>query len=239
YLSFSLGWLSLLAVVIGYSVKNKENPFKRMALPDKKCILPAVLLFIGLFFGLSELNGYFINFLKSAVGYTYEEPSLPSLSPINFILTVITVCVMPALVEETVFRGILSDGLKGGNVWINSTVTGLCFALYHMNPAQTPYQFAVGFLFGYVSTKSGSILPSVVIHFVNNLLIVISYYFLPDTEGFGLIGALIGCIALVLFFVLTYRENGRKDKKRYLEFFGYASLGIVLCLVFWVSNLLV
>ena len=119
-----------------------------------------------------------------------------------------------------------------------------------MNPAQTPYQFALGFCYTLLALKSGSVFPTVIAHFLNNLIIVILYYVAPTFDGFtgvaGIITTALGTAATALFVALLLigkkEEEGKEEKERfpydYKTFFLYSAIGVAACVIIWFSGLL-
>ena len=207
-----------------------------------KYYLLAILLQIGLF-SLSELNGYFLVWLEK---FGYEPPpiELPSMDGFGFIGVLITVAVLPAIFEEIFFRGMLLDGCKVfGNVGA-VLLCGSLFALYHQNPAQTIYQFCCGAAFALVALRSGSILPTVLSHFLNNALILILTKFGLDSFTMPVlitvlcvsIPCLIGSLVYLIFFDKKKAEEKTGTKKQFL--LG-ALGGIVICGITWISALFV
>ena len=198
-------------------------------------------------FGLSGLNGYFITFLEK-FGYKYQDVVFPKLSVFNYIAVVITVCVIPAFTEEIAFRGIILGGIKTGGKIGSAIVVGFIFAIYHASPAQTVYQFAVGFLFSLLAFESGSVLPTVAVHFLNNFIIVNLYYFGGGNMDFGeawnIVLTVAGVIAAAAFIYLTVRRKEKKEgdfAKKWLtlrEFLAYGLLGIIAYVALWILALL-
>ena len=79
---------------------------------------------------------------------------------------------------------------------------GFCFALFHGSPEQTVYQFIVGCAFAFLAIKSGSILPSILMHFVNNgLLVIFAACNLFDAEGNLIISQTANIVLIVLAVV--------------------------------------
>jgi membrane protease YdiL (CAAX protease family) len=73
------------------------------------------------------------------------------------------------LLEELMFRGIILDGyLKNYKPWHAILVSAFLFGLIHGNLAQGIGAFALGALFGWIYWKTQSIVPVVLLHFVNN-----------------------------------------------------------------------
>ncbi len=81
------------------------------------------------------------------------------------------VCLLAPLVEEVVFRGgVLRVLLRQMRPWAAVAVSALLFCLVHGNPAQMPYAFIAGLLLGWMYWRTGSVLPGIVYHWVNNSL---------------------------------------------------------------------
>ena len=68
------------------------------------------------------------------------------------------------LCRGMVLRGLLSKMKPGWAI----VISALFFALIHMNPWQALNAFIIGVVMGYVYYKSGSLLLTMLIHFVNN-----------------------------------------------------------------------
>ena len=83
-------------------------------------------------------------------------------------------CVLPALVEEWICRGVLFVALlRVTSVRNTIVVSALLFALMHGLEAylvSVPHRFVAGLVFGYLRARTGSLVPCVIAHFVNNLL---------------------------------------------------------------------
>lgn len=79
-------------------------------------------------------------------------------------------CVFPPVFEELLFRGtMLSHHLKFGG-WHAAIVTSVMFGLFHQNLQQFIYTTVTGIVFSVVVIKTGSLLSSMILHFVFNFL---------------------------------------------------------------------
>lgn len=90
--------------------------------------------------------------------------------------------VFAPMVEELVFRGAILAVLLTvfPRSWQGIVVSALLFALIHVNPAQMPHAFICGLLLGWMYVRTGSIVPGVVFHWVNNTIAYILCNILPD-----------------------------------------------------------
>ena len=99
----------------------------------------------------------------------------------------IVVGLLAPLVEEVVFRGaILRALLKWNqNHWLCIAISAALFGLSHFNPAQTPHAFLAGLLLGWMYYRTGSIVPGVVVHWVNNSVAYAMYNISKAAYGTG------------------------------------------------------
>jgi len=91
---------------------------------------------------------------------------------------VLLVCILPAVSEEIAFRGLLQHWLQ---VAIRparavAVAAGL-FVVLHFTVLSAPYLFLVGLLLGYAKWKTGSLYPSILIHFLHNFIVVMFFRF--------------------------------------------------------------
>lgn len=95
------------------------------------------------------------------------------------------ICMLAPLAEEVVFRGaviqaltrwgrermkkdVLTDREQSHINWLAILVSAFIFALVHLNPAQMPHALIVGVLLGWMYTRTGSIVPGFLLHWINN-----------------------------------------------------------------------
>ena len=82
-------------------------------------------------------------------------------------------CVFPAIVEEISFRGLVQHWLQIAlKPWHAIVFASFLFTVLHFSIISFPYLFAVGMLLGWAKWKTGSLYPSMLIHFVHNLVVI-------------------------------------------------------------------
>ena len=139
--------------------------------------------------------------------YTYEQP-LPD-TPLRILLYFVSSVILPAFVEEMIFRGYILHLLLPHGKTFAIVVSAVLFGVMHLYLPQLLYATAAGILIGYFVVKSGSVWIGIFIHAVNNLFAFMSdmaYVMLPYSvyETFavllqsaillcGVIGALVLC----------------------------------------------
>ena len=163
---FVSGIALIVASLVGTRLSNStvKNNVGKLKVDYTAYIVCGLLLF-SMFFVLGDLNNLVIS-LFERFGYKQTEMVMPSLSPINLILVIISVCLLPAVFEEYIFRGCILNDLKVFGERKAILISALFFAFYHMSPSKTAYQLVVGLIFGFVAVKYKSILPTIIIHFL-------------------------------------------------------------------------
>lgn len=216
-----------------------------------KYYLIALLLIFGMFFCLSWVNWGVRELLKFC-GYQPRESKsyYPTLTGGGIVPALLVIAVLPAVMEECFFRGVLLNSCEQGMGSIRTIfIVGFCFSLFHTSPEQTVYQFLAGCIFAFLAIRSRSILPSVLMHFINNALILIfAACGLYDDSGRLILSqgaeialAVCGAAALVAGMVLLILDKTPLvscKKGQVKTFFLYASVGIALLVVLWISALI-
>lgn len=130
--------------------------------------------------------------------------------------------ILAPLTEELVFRGaILRVLLKHMGErwhWGAIAISALLFAVVHGNVAQDTHALLIGLLLGWLYYRSGSIVPGVVLHWVNNTVAYAMFVFMPQMGDGKLIDFFHGnnramylglacslCVFLPSLFQLTLR----------------------------------
>ncbi len=120
-----------------------------------------------------------------------QMPELPNIIENEFDLILkdrwgyLAIGLLAPFCEELVFRGaILKSLLTSSRLtpWGAITISALSFALIHMNPAQMPHAFVIGLLLGWMYWRTGSILPGVAYHWVNNSAAYVLYNVYPNPD---------------------------------------------------------
>ena len=217
---------------------------------DVLLIVPAGLMFC-------MAANYITDLLVGAIsglGVELSSPELPlPTGVLGVIITVFRMVVMPAMVEELCFRGIVMQHLRRFGNWFAIVTAALCFALLHCNLIQAPFAFIVGLALGYFAVRTGSLWPAILIHALNNALsLVFSYLFdLLPAQHYNLMyllvqGTIFGCGA-ICFLVYLYRsrEDARLARPqesclspggKLAAFFSAPSMVIAVCVMVYFTT---
>ena len=206
WLNAFLTELVYLLVFIIYSKFKKVDLKSAKQFTAKKSVslsFTTILLALVVFF--ASLN--FINLISDLLSRRLSEPrgTLPISNFFEFVMTTITFAVLPAVCEELLFRGLIFNGLKNKfNVSLSVIFSALIFALIHFSIFQTVYQFLIGIVLALLVHFTGSILFSMLFHFVNNFTIVLISYITKGGRSifeFATFGGL-EIFLSILFFLL-------------------------------------
>lgn len=255
YCSYLLPQASFALTAYMYFTRTPTRIKSVVSRPKFKYFLVAIAMQFGLL-SLTFLNEWFIR-LMQGLGFSPQSPSVPSLEGCRIVPAIFVLGVVPAIFEETFFRGILLGGTKKFGALGAILCNAALFSLYHQSPSQTLYQFICGACFALIALRSGSILPTVVSHFVNNAVVLvltacgIENFSLPCIIVFAAL--LCGSLSYLFFFdkngakkeerpsadgeeMQTVRtERSRADVKGFIL---CALTGIIVCALTWGSVLL-
>ena len=110
-----------------------------------------------------------------SVGYPMD--TTVSILPLDnfgwYILNLLVLALLPAICEELIFRGVVLKGLRRNFSDITAVLlSALMFCLMHGNLQQFAYTFLLGVVLGWIATRTGSIFSSMIVHFVNNFIVI-------------------------------------------------------------------
>lgn len=127
---------------------------------------------IGIISIVSRMSSYLLSF-ASVFGIGFHSPSfsLPN-DPLGIILFAVYSALIPAIVEELLFRKVILERLVPFGKSFALVFSALLFSLMHCNPSQYIYAFAGGLILGKAALMTNSIFFPFVIHLSNNLLSV-------------------------------------------------------------------
>jgi membrane protease YdiL (CAAX protease family) len=147
--------------------------FKRLGFNSKHAWLSLALLFpaLGLNFAWHKMITYLV---------PEAHDSIKSLRDLHLSqLTLVTLfCLFPAITEEIAFRGLVQHWLVSAIPPMRALlIASALFMALHFSVVSATYLLLVGLLLGWAKLKTGSLYPSMLIHFLHNF-IVISFFHL-------------------------------------------------------------
>lgn len=133
----------------------------------------------------------------------------------NSVSGVLSIAVMAPLLEELLFRGAIQGLLMRyfKNPWVGIIVAALVFGVIHANPVQIFYAACLGVGFGWMYYRTGSLLPAIAGHILNNSMAVI-VALLWGSEEPDVPAGITGEVVTVLFFSIVALFLVRLMEKR-------------------------
>lgn len=125
---------------------------------------------------------------------------------------ILCIVVGAPLTEELLFRGAVMNHLHRKGYSATSTIvwSAIIFGVFHLNPAQIPFACLLGLLLGWLYERTGSLVPGMLCHFINNTLGVISLQqgdaetSMQDWMGGNTAFLWIGVIVALVIFAITF-----------------------------------
>ncbi|MAS52717.1 MAG: hypothetical protein CMD20_05890 [Flavobacteriales bacterium] len=131
----------------------------------------------------------------------------------GWIITLIGLALIPAIGEELMFRGYLMNLFSQKSNYHNGiALSALVFAFVHFNFSNFFYYFVLGVVMGYVYYWGRNLLFPIIIHFINNALVVFGYLYAISnevSEELNYSYTLMPYITLGLSLLIFYLNNKR------------------------------
>lgn len=101
------------------------------------------------------------------------------------LFTFLTIVLAAPILEEFVFRGIVLEGfLKNYDAKKSIIWSAVIFGAVHLNPWQFIGAGILGAYIGWFYYRTGSLIPCILIHLLNNLIAFLGFYYFPDVDSF-------------------------------------------------------
>ena len=180
--TFSYGMLiftSILSVLVPFliiakSLKIKGNEILPNERLEKADIFWYTCLGTGLCMVANVITNFIVTILSSyGINLTQSEESEPKTLVSSFLFFV-SIAVVPAIVEEIAMRGVVLHAMVRYGKVFAIVSSAFVFGILHGNLIQAPFAFMVGIVLGFITIKTNSIIPAMLIHFCNNGLSAIA-----------------------------------------------------------------
>ena len=162
----------------------------RLKTKDLRIMLPAPWspgFCLPVFLGVANLANLAGALIHRLTGSPATSEMLPSGGP-ELLMQFLALCVMPAIAEELLFRGAFQGLMRPCGSAAAIFAPALLFGVLHLDLAQGLTAFACGVFLGWLAERSGSILPGMLLHLVNNALAFLTIYlryYAPAEVSFG------------------------------------------------------
>lgn len=163
--SLWLGQAIILLPFAIYCVIKRQNPLKLIRFKKIKIrtALLSVLIAVCSYPVVVFLNFVSMLFVENAMTDVMSEVLSKGL-----LTGLLFVAVIPAIVEETIFRGVVYNTYSKRKPIVGIFLSALLFGLMHGNFNQMPYAFFLGIVMALLMEACDSIIAPMIVHFTMN-----------------------------------------------------------------------
>jgi membrane protease YdiL (CAAX protease family) len=221
--------LFLIVPLVIYLIVTKKSVVSTLRL--KKIRLKNLPSIIGVALLIYPIAG-FLGLVTDLFFHNNVGDVLSKMSSLPLWAFVLIIALTPAICEEMTMRGIVLSGYNKMGINGAAVITGLLFAVLHMNPPQFLYTFALGIIFAYLVRITDSIFSSIICHFIFNGISACASWFqlkhgVKNTDITSLspmvrnsmlvtlfvftVGAVVGIVFIILYLKKINTENEIMD----------------------------
>ncbi len=249
--SFLILGVELFSVVLPFGIMALTNKSKYEfdIIPTKKIKPGKLSLWVGFGMFCCILANYVVNILMAlfnAFGYQLKQNEvLEPDSVFACIVCILGTAVVPAICEEFAMRCCSLGLLRKYGKAFGVVAVSIIFGLLHGNVIQFVFAGLVGLVLGYVTIKTDSVVPAVIIHGLNNGISAVSSVFtyaVGEKSGENLTVALfilwlvVGAVCTVM---LIFKKQFKKNEKNKMREPFENSLGKKLASFFFVPGMII
>jgi len=227
----SLGWrvvINQLVFLVGplalYLLITGQHRDLRRSLRLHPVSWPLVGLSLLIGLGLWHFDSALAALINNALNYTIPlPPQALNVTVVDQVAMLFGVVILAPVVEELLFRGVLQSAYERRGPVLAIVSSTVLFIMIHQELAQSIALVPVTLALGYVTWRTDSVVPAIVIHLVNNGQAMLAsalvgtafgrWVFVPSA-GAAAIGAGIALLALLIFTRLTPRPEEEREPSR-------------------------
>ncbi len=228
----SLGWrvvinqlVFLMVPLVLYLLVTGQHRDLRQSLRLRPVSWPVMGLSLVIGLGLWQFDSALAVWINNALDYTIPlPPEALNVTVVDQVAMLFGVVILAPVVEELLFRGVIQLAYERRGPVLAIVSSTVLFIMIHQELAQSVALIPVTLALGYVTWRTDSVVPAIVIHLVNNGQAMLApalegtafgrWVFVPSA-GAAAIGAGIALLALLVFARLTpKREEERKPSGR-------------------------
>jgi membrane protease YdiL (CAAX protease family) len=171
YLASGMGYVAGMAVpVLLYFAFRRISLRETLPFEKTGVLKTAACVFFGLAVCmLGNIPANAVANIQKTFGFSGEIPQSPLTNDLPvLILYGITVAIIPAIVEELFFRGMVLQSLRRFGDGFAIVASAVLFGLFHGNFVQFVFALIAGLVMAQVVIRTGSLWTSILIHFLNN-----------------------------------------------------------------------
>lgn len=118
----------------------------------------------------SVISNVFTNILSAILGYTVNNDTSDLILDTPVWIVILVAVIIGPIFEELIFRKILIDRMSVYGDRLAIVVSAVSFGIFHGNFSQVLYATAIGFIFGYVYSKTRNVIYTSLLHILLNFM---------------------------------------------------------------------
>lgn len=165
WVNYILGEVLIVLPAVVYVILFKINIIKCMPYRKLKVTDGVLSLLIG--YALIPLI-LFVSNLTTLFSTNYLQDSMSELTSYPFLVQLFLIAVVPAVVEEFVFRGLIYHSYRKNGILGAAVLSAVVFGFMHLNINQLSYALIMGVVFALMVEVTGSMYSAMLAHFAVN-----------------------------------------------------------------------
>lgn len=190
--------------------REEDSDYLGLSKKNSAFVLPFVFPLVALIFLISYLTSLV---LLATLGKTNTVDIGD-----NPLLAFLEHALVPAVLEEALFRYVPLRMLGKRSPRLALVFSSLYFALAHHSFFSIPYALVAGFAFMMLDLAADSILPSLILHFINNCISIIWILYSDSSVFVTVFLILLSVLTLVSLVIIFFRR--REYRERFLPVFA-------------------
>ncbi len=204
--------------LVFYSLKKKQYvgllPFGTVY--NKKAAITLTMMFVPIMLISSMVVNFISLIVQEMAGMEFssglEDLKMQGIS--GFLVATVSMAIVPAIIEEFAIRGVVMQPLRRYGDKFAIVASAFIFSIMHGNMAQIPYTVIGGIYLGYLTVATGSIWPSIILHFINNMysvvIMTVDTNFGETWSGMVSMGMLAVFVAIGVFGGVSFKSMNYK-----------------------------
>lgn len=231
-LKYTLSSISsyLPKILVFVALYCKYKPLKRLDTQYENksyyplAVLPAMFAFAMWGSNITKVINYALQVLFGAGDISSVMESMTPMSISDGIVILIFSSAVAPVLEEYIYRHLLLRPLKIIGDTPAIIISALIFGLVHGNFDQFAYAFLSGIILGLVAVRYDSIIPSIILHVINNFFVNVVTYQSRLTGAGELWDSIINTAATLGSFIINVSYYAAPFVAVFLAFCGMAKL---------------
>ncbi len=224
-------------ILLTFFLFNRKKDNKTIQKPSIKKMFLYILIGILGFFMLVPIvncfNALLLHWGVKLSEFPYE------LNVASYFMSIISLVIIPAVIEELLMRGTILKGMKGYGQAFTIIMTAIMFAMFHMSIEQMLFPILMGLLLSVIMYHEDNIIYSIIVHAVSNFLsVTMTYLRVPlfiNHWAYILLAflLLIAFLSIVLYFTFKGNKTSKHLTASKIDIL-YFIVPIIIMIIFWI-----